>query len=220
MKKINRKEMFIWILAFIPLIVAAYLYPSLPDRIPMHWDIKGQVNSWGGRSSALFIPLMNIGICLLLKYMPKIDPKRRNYAKFDNAYYAIRLILVLFMDMMIGVTLYSSYHPDSISVQILIPAGIGILFAVIGNFMPKFKHNYFVGIKTPWTLANEEVWRKTHRLAGVIWFWGGLAIAVSAFIVPAQLLFELLIGTVFILALVPAVYSYFIFRSIDKKTQD
>ncbi len=218
MKNNKRIEIIIWILAAAPLIVTAFLYGSLPEQVPMHWNINGEIDSWGGRASAFYIPLLTIGLSLLLKFLPLFDPKRRNYARFGGAYDAVRLVLVLFMGLISGIVLYGAYNPESAAVNILVPAGIGLLFAVIGNFMPKFKHNYFVGVKTPWTLANEEVWRRTHRLAGVIWFWGGLLMTLSAFIIPESLFFIVFMSGVAVLALVPAVYSYIIFHRIDKSS--
>ena len=215
MKKFDQKEIVIWILALVPLIITAFLFPSLPDRIPMHWNAAGDIDSWGGRISAFYIPLMIIGINLLMKFLPKIDPRRKNYERFGKAYYAIRLVLVLFLGLISGIILYSAFHPTGVATGIIVPAGVGVLFAVIGNFMPKFKHNYFVGVKTPWTLANEEVWRKTHRLAGVIWFWGGLILAACAFIIPETVYFIVFLVGVMVLAFVPMGYSYYVYYKMN-----
>src|SRR5665647_1895542 len=216
MKENKQKEITISILTVIPLLFTVALYSSLPDKIPMHWNINGQIDNWGSRLSAFYMPFTIIGLSLLLKYIPKIDPNKRNFDRFKDTYSTIRLIFVVFMGFMTGLTLYAAFNPSGVHINIIIPVAIGIFFALTGNFMPKFKQNYFAGIRTPWTLANEEVWTKTHRLGGVIWFWGGLIIAISAFIVPNNIFFIVMIFTISILAIVPCIYSYILFRNITK----
>jgi uncharacterized membrane protein len=212
MKRINGKDLALWIIAVLPLIFTAVFYPLLPDRIPMHWNAAGEIDGWGGPGSAFFIPLLLIGLNVLFIYLPKIDPKKSNYLMFPGAYYAFRLVFTLFMAVLQGVILYSAFHPDGVRVGIIVPAGVGILFAVIGNFMPKFKHNYFVGIKTPWTLANEECWRRTHRLAGPLWLVGGLVTIVSSFLLPGQYNFIVLLVVVVVIAALPILYSALIYK--------
>ena len=92
---------------------------------------------------------------------------------------AFRLALALFVLILQGVTLYAAFYPDGLDVSRIIAACVGALLCVAGNYMPKFRHNYFCGIRTPWTLASETCWRRTHRFAGPLWFWGGLALAAG-----------------------------------------
>jgi len=210
--KISRRELMIWIITLLPLVATVVLYPSLPDKIPMHWNAAGEIDGWGGPNSAFFIPLLLIGLNVLFICLPKIDPRRSNYTMFSQAYFAFRLVFVLFMAVMQGIILYSAFRPDDLQVGLIVPAGVGILFAVIGNFMPKFKHNYFIGIRTPWTLANEECWRRTHRMAGPVWFVGGIVMIVSSFLLPGERAFTVLIAIVIAVAALPTIYSAVIFK--------
>ena len=98
-------------------------------------------------------------------------------------------------------------------------AALGLLFCVLGNFMPKFRHNYFCGIKSPWALADEENWRRTHRFAGPLWFWGGLGVAVLSFVLPEAAMFAASFAVFLALALVPFVYSYILYKKAHANTR-
>ena len=101
---------------------------------------------------------------------------------------------------------------EALPMDRLVTAGVGLLLCVVGNFMPKFKHNYFCGVKTPWALADEENWRRTHRFAGPVWFWGGLFIAVCAFLLRGAALAAAMGAGVAVMLLAPYLYSYFLFK--------
>lgn len=212
MKK-NQSELLCWLLAALPLALALFCLPTLPQRVPLHWDLAGEVDDWGSPASALLIPAMTLGINALFALLPRIDPKRRNYQRFGGAYTAFRLVFNLFMLGMLCVTLYSAYRPGALPVNKVIPAGVGALFCVMGNYMPKFKPNYFLGLRTPWTLSSERVWHSTHRLAGALWFWGGLGFMAASFLLPPTALFAALLALVVVLAGVPCLYSYLAYRA-------
>jgi len=163
MKKILnfiKKDWFIIAILALTFMVSLYFYPRLPNRVPSHWNIKGQIDGYSGRFFGAFgISLMNLAFYFLFIFLPYLDPKKANYAKFPSAYKLIRYSFhLLFAGIQATVLLVAlGYH---INVGLVIGLGTSLLFVVIGNVMGKFKHNYFVGIKTPWTLANEEVWLK------------------------------------------------------------
>ena len=113
-------------------------------------------------------------------------------------------------------TLYSAYAPGALEVGRLIPAAVGILFCVLGNYMPKFKPNYFVGIRTPWTLASENVWRRTHRLSGLLWFFGGLLYFVISLLIKPASAFPITIVVLLVIAVLPCAASYFYWRQEQK----
>lgn len=210
MKKNNLIEISVWILAFLPLLLTVIVYPALPQQIPMHWNFRGEIDGWGTRGSAFLMPVVTILLTAMLKWMPNIDPKKENYKRFGNAYGMIRLIFGIFMLVVTGVTLFAAFNPQGLPINSIIIASVGGLFCVIGNFMPQFKHNYFVGIKTPWTLASEEVWARTHRLAGPFWFFGGLGIVGLSFFADYTFV-NILMGVILlVITLVPMVYSYVI----------
>ena len=213
MKK-NRTEILCWVLAALPLAATLCCLPTLPARIPMHWNIAGEIDSWGGRGSAFFVPLLALGLNLMFAVLPKIDPRRANYVRFAGAYMVFRLVYNLFMLGMTIITLVSAYRPGNLAVGQLVSAGIGALFCVLGNYMPRFKPNYFIGIRTPWTLASEQVWYQTHRLGGVLWFWGGLAVFAASFLLPSSALFAAMMAVIVVIGLVPTAASYFYYRAL------
>ncbi len=194
------------------LLIAAFLiYPHLPERVPSHWNIRGEVDAYSSRFfGAFFPPLMAIGLYALLLLVPLLDPKRENYARFAAAYRWLRWGFVLFMSAIYAVTvLYSLGH--RVDVGIAVKALTGALFTLIGMAMGSFQHNYFVGIRTPWTLASEEVWQRTHRLGAKVWTAGGLVCLASAPVAGAwgaAIYFAALAAMVAI----PIVYSYILFR--------
>ncbi|NLM20376.1 MAG: SdpI family protein [Peptococcaceae bacterium] len=214
---ITRPVLFISIfLCILNLIVGAVVYPQLPEKVPTHWNFAGEVDGWGSPfQGAFLIPLIMIGALALLYFLPKIDPKRENYIKMGKAYSGIALVMMLFFTVLQFGSLGSILGYFNISnVPKVIMLGVGVLIAVIGKYMGGLKHNYFAGIKTPWTLANEEVWRRTHRMAGPIWVVGGILIAVIGFI-PAQYKLGLFIAVMLVLTLIPVAYSYIIFKKLE-----
>ena len=216
MKKISnvlKKDWGILFLIFVGFVLGVYCYPSLPSRIPIHWNSNGQINGYGSKFFGAFgLSLINLGVYLLFIVLPYIDPKRKNYEAFQATYQYLKYLLIVFF---LGMETYAlliatgtiANTPDFTQIM------GSLLFILLGNVMGRFKHNYFVGIKTPWTLANEEVWRKTHRMAGPIWVIGGIA---NILLTVIGVTFNG-IGFIIILAVmivVPIVYSYIIYKKI------
>ena len=219
MKQSNKTEWAIWGVCALSFAVTLALLPLLPARIPVHWNVDGQIDGWAARPGAFFGPAMGLGLSLLMKFLPYIDPRRRSYEKFGRAYDAFRLALALFALILQGVTLYAAFYPDGLDVSRIIAACVGALLCVAGNYMPKFRHNYFCGIRTPWTLASETCWRRTHRFAGPLWFWGGLGVAVLSFVLPQAAMFAASFAVFLALAVVPFVYSYILYKKAHANTR-
>ncbi|MBK5242016.1 MAG: SdpI family protein [Clostridium sp.] len=221
MKKILdtiKKDWIIIAILTLTFIVCLYFYPSLPEKIPSHWNSKGQIDGYSGRFFGAFgIPLMNLAFYFMFIFLPYIDPKKENYAKFSGAYKIIRYSFhILFVCIQVIILLVALGYP--VNVTMFIGVGISLLFILMGNVMGKFKHNYFVGIKTPWTLANEEVWTRTHRMAAPLWVVGGIISAVFAIIGDGNsLFFIVLMIVVAVISIVPMVYSFVIFKRLEKK---
>lgn len=218
MKKNNWTTLASWLILLISLAATLICLPTLPDRIPTHWNAAGEIDGWGGRMTALILPLAGLGLNLLFTVLPKIDPRRENYARFAGAYGAFRLIFALFWLGMVLLTLYSAYEPAALDAGRLIPAAVGLLFCVLGNYMPKFKPNYFVGIRTPWTLSSETVWRRTHRLGGILWFLGGLAYLICSLVLEPRVAFPLTMGLLIMIGVLPCAASYFYWRAEQKNS--
>lgn len=208
-----KKDWYILFLILASLLAGIYFYPQLPDKMPSHWNIRGEVDGWSSKNFAVwFFPLLNLGLYLMMILMPKIDPRRANYARFSGAYRAIRIVLIVFLTGIYCVTLLSGLG-YSIKVDTIVKVSVSLLILIMGNYMGKFQHNYFVGIKTPWTLANEEVWRKTHRMAGPLWVCAGVLGIILSFI-PAVWASMTLFATFMVIAFLPMVYSYIVYRQI------
>jgi len=215
MKNSKMKYVILYIIALIPIIVTIIFYNKLPDQYPIHWNIQGQVDNYGGRSSSLMTASVPLIIILLMQVLPLIDPKKRNYENFKGSYYNFQLMFAILMGALHLLTLSAAIGYEFIKVDSGVKLLIAVLFTVIGNLMPKFKHNYFIGIKTPWTLASEEVWFATHRLGGKLWFYGGLIMIVFSFIpgtVSAGIYFAVIMGSSIYMLL----YSYLIFRKLQR----
>jgi len=158
---------------------------------------------------------MPVGLYFLMLLLPRIDPRKANYKVFEGSYYKLRLILALFIGLINAGVIWGVLN-NSNAIHKFLPASIFLMFMLIGNYMGNFRPNYFVGIKVPWTLNSDEVWIRTHKLAGKLWFWGGLAGIVLYFI--TERLDWVIIPLTILLVLVPMVYSYIIYQKAgDKK---
>ncbi|KPU43148.1 immunity protein SdpI [Oxobacter pfennigii] len=210
--KTLKKDWILLLLILAGFCMSIYFYPALPDRVPSHWNIHGEIDGYMNRFwGAFLMPLMNAGFYFFFIFLPYLDPRKNNYNYFSSAYRAIRYMLHIFFVGIQIVTLMAALgYP--IKIQVIVPAGVSLLFILLGNVMGKVKHNYFVGIRTPWTLSNEEVWRKTHRLAGPLWVAGGILCLILSFLnsrITSMLFFLVIV----IIAAVPTVYSYILFRN-------
>jgi len=201
-----------WVIALIPVIVTLFVFSGLPEQIPMHWNIHGEINAWYPKFPwAFMIPVVGIVITLLATLLPKIDPKKENYDRFKKQYLIIRLMLVAFFAIIQMVIISTSMGATFVKVDTIVKFLIGILFIVLGNLMPKFKQNYFLGIKTPWTLANEVVWAKTHRHGGFVWFIAGLIMSVLAFL-PGFGSAVIYFAVILFASLEPIFYSWLLYQ--------
>ena len=202
------------ILMILSILGTVFVYSSLPQKIPGHFNFKGEVDRYDDKNSIFLTGLLPLGIYLLMIFLPKIDPKRSSYQKHKKAYDIIKIIMVLFMIIIHWIIIFYSLGFD-INVSMLIRIAIGILLIVMGNFMSQVRQNYFFGIKTPWTLANETVWKKTHRIGGFSFLIGGLILIASSFFNETLGAISL-ITAIAIAGFYPVIYSYMEYRKISK----
>jgi uncharacterized membrane protein len=194
------------------LIFGAAIYSRLPERVPIHWDINGQVDRTAGRLvGVLLTPAISLGVWLLLLYLPRIDPRRAAYASFADTYQVIINALMLFLTLMQTIVLGAALGWP-LSIPQLLGAGIGLLFMVLGNEMGRLKPNWFAGIRTPWTLSDPENWRRTHRFAGKVFFLAGLLIVVASLLLPPTISFFVLMTGTLGAAILSVGYSYVFWR--------
>lgn len=206
-----KADWLLWVVMLAAVAAGAILYPRLPEQVPSHWNFQGQVDGYSSRAfGAFFFPLLTIGVYILLVVAPKIDPRQENYARFAGAYRLLRWGFVLLFTALWVVTILAALSYP-VNVGLIVKAGVGLLLVVIGNVMGQMRHNYFVGIRTPWTLANEEVWRKTHRLGARMFVVCGLICLVLS---PVTALWGayFYFASIMCAAVVPIVFSYFAFH--------
>ncbi len=191
----------------ITFILTIAMYPTAPDRVVSHWNAAGQPDGYMSKIWGLFlIPLIMTGLVGLFAVLPRIDPYKKNYEKFRNYYDGFILLFILFMlAIQIQIILWSTGY--QVSPNLTFPFLMGTLFIYIGFLLGHAEQNWFVGIRTPWTLSSETVWKKTHeiggklfKIAGIISFFGVLAGAYA---------FLFIIVPVIIVAVFTVAYSYF-----------
>lgn len=228
MKPSNRKsralDIVCWVLGALPLAASLAARPFLPARIPMHFDFAGNIDGWGTWGELLALSFIGLGVAALLHFLPRWDPKGRNYARFARSYGMLRLTCGVFFCAVLCLMIAVGLWPDRFAAAAggatdigrWIGAGVGVMICVVGNFLPKVKQNYFCGIKTPWALASEDNWRRTHRFAGPVWFWCGLAVAAAGLLAPAALQMPLMLALALTCLAVPYGYSYWIYKNRPK----
>lgn len=189
------------------LVLALWALPQLPERIPSHWNAQGEVDDWSGRWVVLLNPGIALVTWLLMPLLRRIDPRASNYAQFEPTFWIIVNMIVGFMAivqvMLIGVVLgWPLPAFDRMMMGV-----VGLLLVVLGNYLPRVRSNWWLGVRTPWTLSSERVWRSTHRLAGRTFVLGGLVV-LAATLLPDDVRPWTIMCAIAMSALVPAVWSY------------
>lgn len=216
MNQLNKtKEAILWLLLVAPFVYAGIVWNTLPERVPTHFNLQGQPDEYSGKPSALLVlPVMNVVMYFILRYLPQIDPRKKNYAVFGSSYQNIRLLIHLFF---VGVHIFitqTTMTGGPLQLNAFF-AGILLFFALLGNYMRTVRSNFFVGIRTPWTLSNDQVWRKTHELGGKIWFYTGILLAVVVYVLPKEAAAIVMFGGIMVMTFIPVVYSYLLYRKIS-----
>lgn len=214
MKTFNMRDAAAIVIWLLPIAYLLYIYPTLPASVPVHFGMNGLPNRYGTKGEMLTGVLLLLGaaafVYLLLKFLPAIDPK--NAVKVgEDTFQKMALGLVLFLSALNIAIIFSTINQKFEINKLILPI-IGLLFAFMGNVMHSIKPNYFAGVRTPWTLEDDANWRATHRLAGKIWFPGGILITIFVLLLPAEtglIIFFILIA---IMSLIPVVYSYLYFK--------
>ena len=203
------------LLIIAPFIYGALIFPNLPSRIPTHFNIEGKADAWGGPSSIFIGPgimgAVSVFIYVLMSNLKTFDPKKYDEAN-DALYSNFAVLTVAFLSALSTIIIYSSTHADEVNVGKLILPLIGLSFAGLGWYMPKFKQNYFVGFKLPWTLENETNWNETHKVAGKLWIYGGLFQAVVTFILPMKFGMIAFMLAIAVMVIIPSIFSYRLFK--------
>lgn len=204
-KKNKWKLLVSSIIILLPAIAGLLMWNILPERIATHWGADGEANGWSTRAFTIFgLPLIMLvfhWICILVT---ALDPKNKNQSNkvFSLIFWIMPIISLTMCGTVYAVALGNADMMD-LAVRVL----LGLMFVIIGNYMPKCRQNYTIGIKITWTLRNEENWNKTHRFAGRVWVIGGV-ILLSTIFVPMEKIMWVLLACILILAFLPMIYSY------------
>ena len=207
MKKDKRTLILTTLLCLLPMLVGIAVYDRLPERMATHWGLHGEVNGWSSRAFAVFgLPLIVAALNIVTYFGLNADPKRANMSP------ALRLIaqwICPVVSVLTGGLTIAWGLGFELRIERIVPIFVGLVFVIIGNYMPKTKQSYTMGIRLPWTLHSEENWNRTHRLAGFLWVLGGLYFIVMSFVgwTPAGFLIPVLL-----MVLIPTVYSYVLYK--------
>ena len=203
----KRTAVLTTVICLLPILAGLALYSRLPEQVPTHFDFNGNPDGWSSRAFAVFgIPSLMAAINLFLHICLEKDPKRANMNKTlaTLCLWIFPVMSLLTSGITLGEGLGCRMH-----VEVLVPVLVGVIFLLLGNYLPKTKQCYTMGFKLPWTLNSEENWNRTHRLAGFLWVIAGLVMIVAALLhLWSAWIFVLLL----ISALIPTVYSYLLYR--------
>ncbi len=208
----------VWLFIIAPAVYLAIAWNTLPETIAMHFNIKGDIDRYGGKNELatmiLILTAVNAVVYLLFPQVYKIDPKR--YAPENKGrLFRIAFAVAVFTAAVLCLIIYSSIHGNIKFSMRFILAGVGLMLAVVGNYIYNIKPNYFAGIRLPWTLNNDENWKRTHLLGGKLLFGGGLLIAViclfASFIFSMITLFVILSTVI----LITCIYSYRLYKKLN-----
>ena len=203
----------IWITALLPLLVAALAWSRLPDTIPIHWGLNGQPNGWAGRSMIFLLGSIGLIITIILMVAERIDPKRENIEKRQGIYEILMILMNLMTLALVGMTVTEALHPGTLDVGKVVTLIVGVLFAVLGNYIPKVKQNYTFGMRTSWALADENNWRYTNRIGGILLFAAGILLIIASFLLSSAWLMVLVLGVVIVFTAGTYLASYLYYRA-------
>jgi len=188
-------------------IFSLAVYSRLPDRVPVHWGVSGEPDRYGSRLEGAFLmPAIMIALWVLMTWLPSRDPRAANIAKFRGSYDIVMAILLAFMAG-VHVLALGNALGWAVDITTVVLVGIGLLFVVLGNLLPRARSNFIFGIRTPWTLSSDTVWARSHRVGGYVMVGAGLLTIVAAFLGrPVGVAVALV--SLFVASIVPVVYSY------------
>ncbi|MEC7262675.1 MAG: SdpI family protein [Bacteroidota bacterium] len=211
-----KKELPLIGIVLLPFLYLMYVWNQLPEKVPLHYNLKGEVDRYGDKSELIMIPiLLPLLIYVIFLAVPYIDPKKQ-IQKMGNKYDTLKLILTTFMSALALFIIYTAKNQTLTNPNIIFLI-IGLLYLIFGNYFKTIKANYFIGIRTPWTLESESIWKETHKLGGKVWFVGGLLVIICSLLLNKELNAKVFLGITIIIVLIPIVYSYILYRK-EKKT--
>ncbi len=192
----------------LPILAGVILWDKLPDSVPVHFGPTGEADGFASRGVAVFVmPLFLLAIHWLCTLATAADPKNKN---IDKKALGLVLWICPMISLLVNGVVYVTALGIAINILMVFGLFLGCLFVVIGNYMPKCRQSYTLGIKLPWTLNDEDNWNRTHRFAGRLWTVGGLVVIITAFLGNAFA--YIFLGIILVMVLIPTVYSYRLYK--------
>ncbi len=214
-KQTNKLFIILILLSILNLIGVFFIFPKLPQEIPLHWGINGEIDNWGNKNFIILFGFLPIIISVGMYYLPNLDPKKENYLKMSVIYSGIAIWLTLFIIvsdwLTIGAALNILNLDQNKIIPIIINLILGISFIIIGNYMPRIKQNWFFGARTPWALTNKTNWKKTQRFSGYIFIFIGMILLFNIFFMN-NIFFIFSIIAIIASILSIYIYSYFLYK--------
>ncbi len=213
-----KKEVPTLLLLLVPLVALPFLWGRLPAEVPTHWNLRGEPDAYSGKAfGLLFWPSLSAGIYLLYWLIPRIDPKRK-IAADRKPLPALRFFTALFFTAFFFVTVFGAVGTPVLSMALLVPLVVLLLTLVMGNYLATVQRNYFIGIRTPWTLEDPEIWRKTHRLGGRLWVATSSVLLVLLLLLDADTFPAFFAVGIGAMVLIPVGYSYYLYAIKKRET--
>ena len=208
----NNYYLISFILILVSVAIGCYLYPTMPDIMPSHWNVAGEIDGYMPKMGALFImPLVSIIMLLLMMWLPKADPKQENIAHNKPFYEKVVFAIVLFFFLTNCLTLAVSLGYKIKITSVMVPA-LGLLFFFIGKQMENIKSNWFFGIRNPWTIHDDEIWEKTNKAGSKLFKACGILLFCLGFFYPV-ISFSILITFAIMLLIWSFVYPYILWKN-------
>lgn len=214
LKENKRKLILSSIVILLPIVFGLLIWDKLPDVMTTHWGVDNQADGWSSKSFAVFgFPFLLLAIHWLGMWITAKDPGQKNQSKkaLGMIFWMVPAVSLVTSAMMYGIALGNTVNIGSVLFGMM-----GLMFVGIGNYLPKVKQNYSLGIKVTWALRSEENWNATHRFGGKVWVIGGFFLVLAAFF-PVEYSVLVMLPTIFVLALVPTVYSYLYYKKMCKE---
>ncbi len=215
MKKRNIMAIVTVLLTLCPILIGMFLWNKLPEQIPTHWGINGQIDGWSSRKSAVFaMPFIMACGQIIMIVAIYVDPRKKNIHKKPMT---VGLWIIPVLSLILNSAIYAIALGMNISITMIILFVLAILWIMLGNYMPKLQQNYTIGIKVSWALNSEENWNRTHRMAGKVFVAAGIVLLLEGILLLSGVIGEtssyyLMIAVILISVIVPTGYSYWLFR--------
>lgn len=211
--KIAKSLVISMIFLLIALGAAVWLYPALPAQVPVHWNLHGEIDRYGPRFWVAATPaLLLFGLLALMVLLPVISPRKFEITPFAQVY-SILMLTAQAVVLVVGLSVLLVGAGYAVPIPTVAMLSMGVLLLVAGNYTAKLRKNFFIGIRTPWTLSSNAVWERTHRMAGRLFMLGGL-VTIVATLAHAPLWIAL--AAALVPGLAACVYSYWIYRVLEK----